>query len=102
MIAKKKAKVAKKRKATRKKASKRKASRKKVAKKTAKKTTKSTYVLITSVNEYRNYREHPQGDEIAFPIVAVALATCIELLACLQKNAGYRIDELSSDFQPQS
>ena len=61
----------------------------------AKKTSKSTYVLMNSIHEYRNYREHSLGEEMTFSVATLALATSVELLACLQKNSGNHVDGLS-------
>ena len=53
----------------------------------AKATSKDTYVLINAVHCYRNRMEHPEGQGIDIGVAIAAIMTCLELLACLSREA---------------
>jgi len=49
---------------------------------------KDTYVLINALHTFRNRSEHKEGQEISLGVGVSAIMTCIELLACLEKDLG--------------
>jgi len=53
----------------------------------AKVTSKDTYVLVNAIHCYRNRTEHPDGQGIHLGIAVAAIMTCLELLACLDREA---------------
>jgi len=47
---------------------------------------KDTYVLINAIHCYRNRTEHADGQGIHLGIAVAAIMTCLELLACLDRE----------------
>lgn len=54
----------------------------------AKVTSKDTYALINAIHCYRNRTEHADGQGIHLGIAVAAIMTCLELLACLDREMG--------------
>lgn len=52
----------------------------------AKATSKDTYVLINAVHSYRNRNQHSAGQEMHVGVAVAAIMTCLELLACLDRE----------------
>ena len=52
----------------------------------AKVTSKDTYALINAIHCYRNRTEHADGQDIHLGIAVAAIMTCLELLACLDRE----------------
>lgn len=54
----------------------------------AKATPKDTYVLINAIHSYRNRNQHGAGQDMHLGVAVAALMTCIELLACLDREVS--------------
>jgi len=52
----------------------------------AKHTTKDTYVLINALHSYRNRTQHAEGEEMHVGVAVAAIMSCLELLACLDRE----------------
>lgn len=52
----------------------------------AKNTTKNTYVLLDAIHTFRNLAQHPDGQRIDVGVAVAAIMTCLELLACLERE----------------
>ncbi|SPD72607.1 hypothetical protein PITCH_A140087 [uncultured Desulfobacterium sp.] len=52
----------------------------------AKVTSKDSYALINAIHCYRNRTEHSDGQGIHLGIAVAAIITCVELLACLDRE----------------
>ncbi|MFH2063889.1 MAG: hypothetical protein ABIK15_01670 [Pseudomonadota bacterium] len=52
----------------------------------AKMVSKDTYVLINSIHNFRNRTQHHEGQTIHLGVAVAAIMTCIELLACLERE----------------
>jgi len=53
----------------------------------AKVTTKDTYVLIDAIHNFRNRSQHPDGQSIHLGVAVAAIMSCLELLACLDRES---------------
>ncbi len=49
---------------------------------------KNTYVLIDAIHTFRNRGQHPEGQSIHLGVAVAAIMTCLELLACLERELG--------------
>ena len=49
-------------------------------------TSKDTYVLLNAIHSYRNRNQHAGGQEMHLGVAVAAMMTCIELLACLDRD----------------
>lgn len=49
-------------------------------------TSKDTYVLLNAIHSYRNRNQHSDGQEMHLGVAVAAMITCIELLACLDRD----------------
>jgi len=47
---------------------------------------KDTYVLIDAIHNFRNRAQHPDGQAIHLGVAVAAIMTCLELLACLERE----------------
>ena len=47
---------------------------------------KDTYVLLNAIHSYRNRNQHADGQELRLGVAVAAMMTCIELLACLDRD----------------
>ena len=54
----------------------------------AKATSKDTYVFIDVVHNFPNRAQHPDGQSIHLGVAVAAIMTCLELLACLEREMG--------------
>lgn len=52
----------------------------------AKVTSKDTYVLIDAIHNFRNRAQHPDGQSIHVGVAVAAIMSCLELLACLDRE----------------
>jgi hypothetical protein len=52
----------------------------------AKSVSKDAYTLINAIHSYRNRSEHGDGQEMSLGVAVAAIMTCIELLACLERD----------------
>jgi hypothetical protein len=52
----------------------------------AQKTSKDTYVLLNAIHGYRNRNQHADGQDINLGVAVAAMMSCIELLACLERE----------------
>jgi hypothetical protein len=52
----------------------------------AKAVSKDVYTLINAIHSYRNRSEHGDGQEMSLGVAVAAIMTCIELLACLERD----------------
>ncbi|MEW6663774.1 MAG: hypothetical protein AB1512_00965 [Thermodesulfobacteriota bacterium] len=53
----------------------------------AKASSKDTYVLIDAIHNFRNRAQHPDGQAIHLGVAVAAIMTCLELLACLERES---------------
>jgi len=49
-------------------------------------TSKDAYVLLNAIHSYRNRNQHADGQEMHLGVAVAAMMTCIELLACLDRD----------------
>ena len=49
-------------------------------------TSKDAYVLLNAIHSYRNRNQHGDGQELHLGVAVAAMMTCIELLACLDRD----------------
>jgi hypothetical protein len=56
-------------------------------KRTAKRTSKDTYVLLNAIHSFRNRSQHGGGQTVDLGVAVCAQMLCVELLACLSKEA---------------
>lgn len=54
----------------------------------AKATSKDTYVLIDAVHNFPNRAQHRDGQSIHLAVAVAAIMTCLQLLACLEREMG--------------
>ncbi len=47
---------------------------------------KDAFVLIDAIHNFRNRAQHPDGQSIHLGVAVAALMTCLELLACLERE----------------
>ena len=52
----------------------------------AKYASKDAYVLLNAIHSYRNRNQHADGQEMHLGVAVAAMMTCIELLACLDRD----------------
>jgi hypothetical protein len=52
----------------------------------AKVTSKDTYALVNAIHSFRNRTEHAAGQGIQFGVAVAAIMTCLELLACMERE----------------
>jgi hypothetical protein len=52
----------------------------------AKAVSKDTYILIDAIHNFRNRAQHPDGQAIHLGVAVAAIMTCLELLACLERE----------------
>ena len=50
-------------------------------------TTKDTDVLIDAIHNFRNRSQHPDGQSIHLGVAVAAIMSCLELLACLDRES---------------
>ena len=52
----------------------------------AKAVSKDSYVLLNAIHCFRNRNQHGEGQEIHLGVAVAAIMTCLELLACLERE----------------
>jgi hypothetical protein len=52
----------------------------------AKAVSKDSYVLIDAIHNFRNRVQHPDGQSLHVGVAVAAIMTCLELLACLERE----------------